>query len=85
MYGYYSAVSLHHNNKYHAMRDGVNQEAIYVVLAGEGFECEVLMYCSFPMMLGKPLGEIGFGQSFWLACNQRMRHVTCDGQLGEVE
>lgn len=67
MFGFYSAESLHDNTEYHAVREGVNQNAICETLAAEGFECELFEYCSFHSDAWQPLGErLGVKNTFGL-------------------
>lgn len=75
MLGFYSAESLHDNTEYHAVRDGVNQNAIRAVLAAEGLECEILEYCSFHSDTLQPLGEkLGVKNTFGLLATKK--HLT---------
>lgn len=75
MFGLYSAESLHDNTEYHAVRDGVNQNAVRAVLAAEGFECELFEYCSFHSDAWQPLGEkLGVRNTFSLLATRK--HLT---------
>jgi len=72
MFGFYSAESLHDNTEYHAVRDGVNQNAIRAALAAEGFECELFEYCSFHSDAWQPLGErLGVKNTFGLLATRK--------------
>lgn len=71
-FGVYSVESLYDNTEYHAVRDGVNQNAIRAVLDEKGFECELFEYCSFHSDTWQPLGEkLGVKNTFGLLATKR--------------
>lgn len=57
MVGIYNADSEHDNSEYHAVRDGVNQNAICDLFSNRGMRCELIEYCSFHSSVLQPLGE----------------------------
>lgn len=65
--GYYSESSPHDNTEYHAVRDGVDQNAIRDTLVARGFECSILQYCSLQSAVLQPAGvRLGIKNTFAL-------------------
>ncbi|WP_157572677.1 class I SAM-dependent methyltransferase [Nevskia soli] len=64
-FGYYSDDSIHDSTEYHAVRNGVNQNLIKVLLEQRGFRCEVFEYCSLHSDRLQPWGEkLGIRNTF---------------------
>ena len=55
--GLYCADLPYDNVEYHVTRNGVDQDAIAVVLTDAGFECEIVRYFSTQSRLCQPLGS----------------------------
>jgi SAM-dependent methyltransferase len=71
-FGYYLTESPHDNTEYHAVRDGVNQNAIREVLVAQGFECELFKYGSFHSDTWQHLGEkLGVKNTFALLARKK--------------
>ncbi|MBA54423.1 MAG: hypothetical protein CMK89_08215 [Pseudomonadales bacterium] len=56
--GIYLDDSVEDNSEYHVVRGGVDQDAIWGVLDGEGFDCDVISYFSTQSRVFQPVGTI---------------------------
>ena len=56
--GIYLENSSHDNAEYHVTRNGVDQDAIVHLLRLEGFDCELIRYCSTQSSLFQWLGSV---------------------------
>jgi SAM-dependent methyltransferase len=63
--GIYLEDSVHDNAEYHAIRNGVDQEAIKALFERRGFDCRIITYFSTQNSLFQPLGAaLGFKNLF---------------------
>jgi len=70
--GIYLEDSVADNAEYHAIRNGVDQEAIYRLLGGEGFDCKMVSYFSTQSRLFQAIGNVlGVKNTFALIAQKR--------------
>lgn len=70
--GIYLADSPYDNAEYHAIRGGVDQQAVRQLLEARGFECELIPYFSTQSRLFQPLGAaLGIANTFGVIARRR--------------